>query len=233
MEDNNKDIMRRIIESNYDDKTVPSLAGEQRSLDKANYNKMKAAYDSCMNEGLIKAAGVAPLRKILDEFEKQFPVASPAGGKKSTKDELTSALIWLAQHKFSDLISVTMQVSVPSRILLEVANDRNLNQTDPKTPTVVGIYISGEEDADLSKEERKKTALVNNYNRMIAEMMEVVRTGNPWSPAAKVDAKALANAKKITTFQTRIARILPDQEALSDLTVSATPENMPGLLVRY
>jgi hypothetical protein len=106
-----------------------------------------------------------------------------------------------------------------------MTNVRYLKKTDPKTPTVVGIYLSGEEDADLSKEERKKTALVTNYNRMIAEMMEVVRTGSPLAPSAKVDAKALAAAKKITTFQTRIARILPDQEALSDLTVRKAPND--------
>jgi endothelin-converting enzyme len=109
MEDNNKNIMRRILESPYNDKNT-SFTPEQRTLDKANFNKMKSAYNSCMNEGMIKAAGVAPLRKILDEFEKQFPATSPTGAKKSTKEELTTVLIWLAQHKFSDLVSVTMQV---------------------------------------------------------------------------------------------------------------------------
>jgi endothelin-converting enzyme len=115
MADNNDNLMKRILESAYDEKAPSNFTAEQKALDKANFNKMKTAYNSCMNEDAIKAAGVAPLRKLLDEFEKQFP----AGGSKKAdnKDELTNTLIWLAQRKFSDLVSVTMQVSISTRLL--------------------------------------------------------------------------------------------------------------------
>jgi hypothetical protein len=52
-------------------------------------------------------------------------------------------------------------------------------------------------------------------------MLQVLRSGKPWDASAKVDAQALAAAKKITDFQAKLARIVPDQEALTDLTVSA------------
>jgi predicted metalloendopeptidase len=94
-----------------------------------------------------------------------------------------------------------------------------LSQADPKTPTVLGIYISGEDDADLSKEDHKKPALVTNYSRTIAEQMEIVRSGTPSTASAKIDAKALAAAKKITDLQTKLSKIVPDQEALQEFTV--------------
>jgi hypothetical protein len=50
-------------------------------------------------------------------------------------------------------------------------------------------------------------------------MMEVIRSGKAWDQSSKVDAKAVATAKKITDFQTKLSKIVPDQEALTDLTV--------------
>jgi hypothetical protein len=100
-----------------------------------------------------------------------------------------------------------------------------VEQTDPKTPTVVGIYISGEDNADLGKEDFKKSSVIANYSRTIAEMMQVVRTGKAWDASSKLDAQALAATKKITDFQAKLVKITPDQEALTDLTV-ITPK--PG-----
>lgn len=111
MEDNNQIIMRRILESPYDETT--SLAGEMKVMDKANFNKMQLAYNSCMNEDGAKAAGMASLQKILAEFEQQYPVAGPKAGAKtsSSKEELTNVLLWLTQHMFSEMISVQILVS--------------------------------------------------------------------------------------------------------------------------
>jgi len=218
MEDNNQILMRRILESPYDETT--SLAGDLKALDKDNFNKMKLAYSSCMNEEAVKASGIAPLQKILADFEQQYPVAAPAGSPKiGNKEEVTNVLIWLAQHMFSELISVTILVSYMSiRAALDYLTFVT-HQTNPTNRAEVGIYLSGEDDADLSKEDFKKSATINNYSKMMAEMMEVVRSGKPGS-SAKPDAKALAAAKKIAEFQGKISKIVPNQEALNDLTVS-------------
>jgi endothelin-converting enzyme len=111
MAENNEILMKSILEGPYDDKTTASLTAEQKTIDKANFNKLKSAYKSCMDEDGMKKAGVAPLKKLLEEFEKQFP---GEGSKKvNNKDELTSILIWLAERKFSELVSVTLQVRRP------------------------------------------------------------------------------------------------------------------------
>lgn len=97
-------------------------------------------------------------------------------------------------------------------------------KVDPKTPTTVGIYISGEDDADLSKEDYKKSATVAKYDRVIAEILDIVRTGKV-AGQSKVSSDAVARAKKITDFQAKIAKIVPEQEALTDFTVSGLWHN--------
>jgi hypothetical protein len=60
-------------------------------------------------------------------------------------------------------------------------------------------------------------------------MMSVVRSGQPWVASAKVDATSLAAAKKVVDFQTKLSKIVPDQEALSDLTVDKASSEESGL----
>jgi endothelin-converting enzyme len=113
MVDNNEKIMKSILEGPYDEKAAASLKPEQKTLDKANHKKLQDAFKSCMNETAIKATGMAPIKKLLDEFEKLYPV----DGVKGDKNELTTVLVWLAQRKFSDLVSVTVQVRLLIHIL--------------------------------------------------------------------------------------------------------------------
>lgn len=112
MADNNDLLLKSILENPYDEKTTSFLTAEQKVLDKANFNKLKSAYASCMNEDAMKTVGVAPLKKILDDFEKQFP--ADTSKTSVSKDELTRILIWLAEHKFTEIVSVTLQVSAIS-----------------------------------------------------------------------------------------------------------------------
>jgi hypothetical protein len=122
MEDNNQNILRKILESPYDEKSP--FTGDQKVLDKANFEKMKSAYSMCMNEEASKAEGLAPLQKIVKEFETIFPVADPTGAKKvSSKDELTNALIWLAQHTFTELVSVSVLVSSPAQMFSDLTDE--------------------------------------------------------------------------------------------------------------
>jgi endothelin-converting enzyme len=139
MAENNENLMKSILEGPYDEKTTASLTAEQKVLDKANFNKLKSAYKSCMNEDAIKKAGVTPLKKLLDEFEKQFPAE---GSKQAgNKEELTKVLIWLAEHKFSDLVSVTMQVCIARPFPVSCLTD--LTRRTPKIPqSLVFTYLA-------------------------------------------------------------------------------------------
>src|ERR1700712_2549237 len=87
MQDVNRNLLHGILDGAYAENST--FTGANRTLDKANFDKMKTAYNACMNEDAIKAYGVTPLRKILDAFEAVYPL----NATKSSNEELTNTLI--------------------------------------------------------------------------------------------------------------------------------------------
>lgn len=72
MSDVNTALMRTILESPYPSNTTINstyATGNADDLDKQNFEKMIAAYDSCMDTEAIDAAGAKPLQDILSAFE--------------------------------------------------------------------------------------------------------------------------------------------------------------------
>jgi endothelin-converting enzyme len=110
MTDYNVNLTRIILESPYVD---TYFTGHNQTQDRANFETMKLAYSSCMNEDAIKAAGLAPIRQLLQEFEIQYPAVAPKiAGNHSDTEELTNVLIWLAKRGVEGLISSETDVSV-------------------------------------------------------------------------------------------------------------------------
>jgi hypothetical protein len=74
MSDVNTALMRSILESPYPSNTTINstyATGDAQSLDKQNFDKMIAAYDSCMDLEAISAAGAKPLQDILSAYASQ------------------------------------------------------------------------------------------------------------------------------------------------------------------
>ena len=102
------------------------------SVDQENFEKLKDAYDACMDEDVIKRAGVAPLMKILDEIASLFPTQQIAFLRSALTskdaDEMADTILYLAELGIPALISsragaddrdpdtVVVQVSSPWRI---------------------------------------------------------------------------------------------------------------------
>lgn len=109
MLDTNQDILHQILEGQYVGNA--SLPASQIEIEKENFGKIKSAYNSCMKEDAIKAYGVKPLRDVLDEFEKYYPVAGPEPS--ADKEGLTKALVWLAKNSVDAIVSFGASVSSP------------------------------------------------------------------------------------------------------------------------
>jgi endothelin-converting enzyme len=109
MSDVNRNILHEILEGQY----TPNAnlkAADAITADKENFQKMKTAYNSCKDEAAIASVGVAPLRTILDEFEKVYP-SKPKASVGAGNEELTNAIIWLAKNSVSGLVSSSPIVS--------------------------------------------------------------------------------------------------------------------------
>lgn len=111
MQDDNEKILRSIVEGEFIKETAFSKS--DRVIARDNFDKMKTAYNACMDETAIKKAGVAPLRALLDEFESVYPVKSGASGtnSSSSNQELTDLLLWMAQRTTPNLINSAISVS--------------------------------------------------------------------------------------------------------------------------
>jgi endothelin-converting enzyme len=112
MSDVNQALLRSILEGEYAES--PDLTGADRDLDKANFKKMKTAYTTCKNEDAIKAYGITPVRKMLDDFQAIFPVAGPAIGGSSSATELTKTIIWLFKKSVDVVVATSVGVSSDS-----------------------------------------------------------------------------------------------------------------------
>jgi endothelin-converting enzyme len=110
LSDQIRDTLHAILEGQYAENNT--FAGTDRDFDVKNFQKLKTAYNTCMNEDAIKAFGVTPIRQILDEFEAIYPTSAGASKYNDTKAELTNAVVWLSRHgKVSGLLSSGTTVS--------------------------------------------------------------------------------------------------------------------------
>lgn len=89
----------------------------EKSTDEENFDKMKAAYDACLDEEKIKKAGTAPLLKVLEEIKQAYPV--DAFGRSASHD-LKDAILLLAKYGVSVLVS----------------SDTGADDTDPDTVVI-------------------------------------------------------------------------------------------------
>ena len=75
MEEDAQQILRHVLESPYsvDEYKLEIDSSAKRDI----FEKLQTAYDACMDEGIIKDLGSAPLLEVLRKVEELFPAARP------------------------------------------------------------------------------------------------------------------------------------------------------------
>ncbi|CAI6340087.1 unnamed protein product [Periconia digitata] len=155
MADVNNALMRTILESPYPDNTTINstyASDNADELDKQNFVKMTAAYESCMDVEAIDAVGAKPLQDILEAYR------SESGNATS----LTDKLIWVQKYGGSGLVQATTWADDKTPDVTTVALGPGQLGLDAKeyyedadaianyTTAIVGMYdnIFGEEEHD-------------------------------------------------------------------------------------
>jgi len=122
-----------------------------KSADEENFDKMKAAYDACLNEDKIKSIGAEPLIKVLDEIKNTYP-ATGTDSSHSIKD----AVLLLAKYGVTGL----------------VAAGTGADDTDPDT---VVVSVSAPYSFGLpSKERYEDEKLVEKYRNVAIEVLSAL-----------------------------------------------------------
>jgi endothelin-converting enzyme len=153
MSDVNTALMRTILESPYPSNTTINstyATGDAKSLDKQNFDKMIAAYNSCMDVDAINAAGAKPLQDILDAY------ASQSSSNGTT--DLTDKLIWVQTYGGSGIVQAAV-----------TADDKNPNITTVALTTGLFGLDAKEYYSDKGAIANYTTAIIGMFDNLYGE----------------------------------------------------------------
>jgi endothelin-converting enzyme len=167
------------------------------SVDQENFEKLKDAYDACMDEDVIKRAGVAPLMKILDEIASLFPTQQIAF--------LRSALTSKDADEMADTILYLAELGIPALISSRAG-------ADDRDPDTVVVQVSSPWRIGLpAKDYYTDDSILKKYEEALVLVMAALY------PDQK-DARDLAHG--VAGFEKRLAAASPDAADMNDVTVS-------------
>jgi endothelin-converting enzyme len=206
MAENSQMLLRHILEAPY----PKSLAKESgHGDDEANFNKMKASYDACLDEDAIKKAGIAPLRGVLDKIAAAFSSSS------SSSDNLANATILLSSYGIRPLVA-------PS------------TGADDRDPDTVVVSVSPPWSFGLPSKERYEDAkLLDKYRGVAVDVLSRLFPDADKDLFSKVIdlEKSLAAASPSTEEREDVTKTYNPMSL--DETISLAPEVGLGDLIRH
>lgn len=170
------------------------LLATASSVDQENFDKLKDAYNACMDEDTIKKAGIKPLMEILKQVADMLPIikttlpSTPFIG-----DDLKDVIEYLQKLGVTALVSVGVGA-------------------DDKDPDTVVVQASPPYSIGLpAKDYYKDEAVIEKYEDTIIVILESI---------LPVRGPAEALAHKVVEFEKKLAAASPDPEDRDDVTVS-------------
>jgi endothelin-converting enzyme len=167
------------------------------SVDKENFEKLKDAYDACMDEAAIKRAGVKPLMGILAEIAGLFPTQEIPF--------LRSALTSKDNDEMADTILYLAKLGVPALISSGAG-------ADDRDPDTVVVQVSSPWRIGLpAKDYYTDDSILRKYEEALVQVMAALY------PDQK-DSRDLARG--VCGFEKKLAAASPDAADMNDVTVS-------------
>ncbi|KAJ5499849.1 Peptidase M13 neprilysin [Penicillium expansum] len=163
-----------------------------QSSDADNFKKLKSAYDACLDEATVSKRGSKPLTKILDELKTIYP--AKAGLVKGAQDQLTSALLYLANAGVEALASSGVT-------------------PDDRDPDNVVIMISPPREIGLpAREYYNNTKTVADYTSVLKQVVRGL-AGDGFDKIAE----------DVVAFEKKLADVTPDTQTQEDVTKYYNP----------
>ncbi|KAK1989833.1 peptidase family M13 [Colletotrichum falcatum] len=151
-----------------------SLSKEEAAVDQDNFKLIVAAYDACMNNTAVGAAGLQPLIGLIDRVAAAFPVANTNEDRqrkvsKGDAENMGKTLLLFAQHGISTFENINVAYE-----------DRNPNKT------ILSVLPGGK--PLLTKSQSQDNDTVEEYVRVMAGVLQEVHPSKP----TRNDAQRLA-----------------------------------------
>jgi endothelin-converting enzyme len=232
MSDVNTALMRSILESPYPTNTTINstyATGDADSLDKQNFEKMVAAYDSCMNVEAIDEAGAKPLQNILDAY---------ASGSSNRTVDLTDKLIWVQTYGGSGIVQAAVTTDDKNPNITTVALTTGLLGLDAKeyysdkdalanyTTAIIGMFDNLYGKDKHESNQKTADAIVTLEKALADASPNASQAGDVeyyYNPTPVADADALLPE---ISFSRLIKAFAPSNYTIGDVIVY-TPEYFP------
>lgn len=176
-------------------------------MDQQNFEKLKTAYDACLDEDTIKKEGTKPLLEILHQVSDMFPVKKTTSGsaplfKAEDSDALSGTMTFLYNLGLSPLLSIGAGA-------------------DDKDPDTVVVQVSPSRRIGLpAKDYYKDDKVVQKYTDTIASIFENLENSNATNSKFVAKGNAAEYAHNLVRFESILAAASPDAEDADDVTVS-------------
>ena len=208
-----RDGLHAILESPYSKNNT--LLAAALAFDEANFKKIKQVYDVCMDERAIQAYGVAPLKKLLEEFDEVYP--RTVLKNLTVSSDLTKALVWLSQRSINALINASP--GVRTFIIFTMCSNRS--QNNPRDPEKKTISFSPG-PIRLPKQLYNNTQTIANLTKVTSEMFYIVKSGRPISQKPIPDSdrdEMMELATRVVELDRKLAARTAALERAFNLTV--------------
>jgi endothelin-converting enzyme len=208
-----RDGLHAILENSYPKNST--LLDPMLAFDEANFKKIRHVYDVCMDETAIQTYGIAPLQKLLDEFDGVYPriVEKPL----TVSSNLTSALVWLSERSISALIKATPGV----RPLCNSVTRSNCFQDNPRDPEKKIISFSPG-PIRLPKPQYNNARAITNLTKVTSEMFYTLKSGKPIVQEAIPEinkGEMIELASQVVEVDRKLATRIAPPERLFNLSV--------------
>lgn len=211
----NKEALRSIFSGTFDnfyDRTHSSfttqLPDPEKLIDKQNFEKVKALYDSCMNEALIDNRGSEPIYPLLKEIRDMFPASSK--GSSETR-RLTQTLSFLAKRGIGALFEIVVDA-------------------DPKDPSVNALQLYQSGLTLPNKVYYTQDETVRALYETIADTLTVLyKSKSDLSSELFAGYDANATARLVVDFEKKLAEISQLPEEFQDPEATYNPMSLSQL----
>ncbi|KAL1982237.1 hypothetical protein VTN96DRAFT_1606 [Rasamsonia emersonii] len=192
MEENAQMRLRHILES-------PQVPGVPASADKDNFQKLKAAYDACIDVPALKKRGSKPLEDMLAQIERVYPL-----GHGSSREKLTDAILYLINIDVRALTAFSIS-------------------PDDRDPDSVAIFVTPPREIGLpTREYYNNSKTVEDYTSVVQQVL-----GNFESSLSSHGTSGYRRlAKNLVLFETKLANATPDTQAQEDVTKYYNPRSL-------
>lgn len=244
MQENSQQVLRHVLESPYSDVAlqVDSLADDPEA-EKAIFDKLKGAYDGCMDLQRIQKIGSGPLLDILSKIQELFPASRPHESSQpfpSLRTQQQKGLLFNGENQLSKTVSYLTTIGINAIVSFSIG-------ADDRDPDSVVLSLTAPRQPGLpSKEYYKDAKLVKTYGEVIGQVLEgLLHEAYPnstlrESKPSRIFARSEDLVEAVIDFETKLARATPDTEDAEDVvkyynprTVEETRSLFPQLSVQY